>query len=361
MPSPSLVLLSAAGSGKTTLLTQQALARPHRRIAILTYTLQNLEEIRRSFEFSVGVVPANVSIYSWYSFLLRECIRPYQSALVAEPRIQGLQYVSGRTDNRIPRAQERRYYLAGHQILSDRASEFAVRCNDQTQGRVMARLADLFDEVYVDEVQDLAGYDLDLLERLMATRMEVTLVGDTRQATYSTNHAARNAQYRGTKMLRLFEAWQQRGLCRIDHRTTSWRCTQAMCNLADSLYPTMPRTESGNDARSGHNGIVVVSPDAVDRYVSEFSPTVLRYDRKEDCAGLPAVNFGESKGRTYTRVLIFPNGPLIRFLRTGDPAKITSPAKYYVAFTRARLSLAFVYAGPCALADYKTYPSVEVV
>lgn len=343
------------------MLTQQALARPHRRIAILTYTLQNLEEIRRSFELSAGTVPANVTLYSWYSFLLRECIRPYQAALLADPRIESIQFVSGRTNNRIPRAQVRRYYLAGHNVLSDRASEFAVRCDDLTQGRVMARLADIFDEIYIDEVQDLAGYDLDLLERLLTTHVKTTLVGDTRQATYSTNHAARNGQYRGTNMLRLFKSWQQRDLCRIDHQTMSWRCMQPLCDLADSLYPDMPPTQSGNDAASGHDGIFVVSPDAVDRYVREFSPTVLRYDRNENCGGLPAVNFGESKGRTYARVLIFPNGPLTRFLRSGDPAGITSPAKYYVAFTRARLSLAFVFACPCALADFRIYPPVDAV
>lgn len=356
MPSPNLVLLSAAGSGKTTMLTQKALARPGRRIAILTYTLQNLEEIRRSFESSAGTVPANVTLYSWYSFLLRECIRPYQAALIADPRIESIRFVNGRTNNRIPRAQASRYYLAGHRILSDRASEFAVRCDDVTRGRVMARLADMFDEIYIDEVQDLAGYDLDLLERLLRTRVESTLVGDTRQATYSTNHAARNQQYRGTNMLRLFESWQQSELCRIELQTMSWRCTQSLCDLADSLYPDMPHTESGNDSKSGHDGIFVVTPDAVNHYVQEFSPTVLRYDRNENCGGLPAVNFGESKGRTYTRVLIFPNGPLTQFLRSGDPGRITSPAKYYVAFTRARLSLAFVFAGPCALVDYRDYP-----
>lgn len=343
------------------MLTRQALARPHQRIAILTYTLQNLEEIRRSFESSVGTIPANVTLYSWYSFLLRECIRPYQAALLADPRIESIQFVSGRTNNRIPRAQVPRYYLAGNRILSDRASEFAVRCDDLTHGRVMARLANMFDEVYIDEVQDLAGYDLDLLERLLTTSLETTLVGDTRQATYSTNHAARNGQYGGTNMLRLFESWQQRDLCRIEHQTMSWRCMQPLCDLADSLYSNMPRTQSANDAVSGHDGIFVVSPDAVNCYVREFSPTVLRYDRNENCGGLPAVNFGESKGRTYTRVLIFPNGPLTRFLRSGNPAQITSPAKYYVAFTRARLSLAFVFAGPCALADYRTYSPADTV
>ena len=90
VPSPNQVLLSAAGSGKTTLLVRQALARSHRRIAILTYTLENLEEIRRAFERHVGAVPSHVTLYSWYSFLLRECIRPYQAALCAQPRVESI-------------------------------------------------------------------------------------------------------------------------------------------------------------------------------------------------------------------------------------------------------------------------------
>jgi len=81
VPSPNRVLLSAAGSGKTTLLVRQALERPGRRIAIVTYTLENLEEIRRSFEVHAGAVPAHVTLHSWYGFLLRQCIRPYQAAL----------------------------------------------------------------------------------------------------------------------------------------------------------------------------------------------------------------------------------------------------------------------------------------
>ena len=57
--SPNRVLLSAAGSGKTTLLVRQALERPQRRIAMLTYTLENLEEIRRSFEAHAGAVKSS--------------------------------------------------------------------------------------------------------------------------------------------------------------------------------------------------------------------------------------------------------------------------------------------------------------
>ncbi|WHO90907.1 UvrD-helicase domain-containing protein [Xanthomonas campestris] len=189
VPSPNRVLLSAAGSGKTTLLVRQALERPGRRIAIVTYTLENLEEIRRSFEVHAGAVPAHVTLHSWYGFLLRECIRPYQAALCPEPRIETILFVEGLTNNRAPRTQVARHYLAGNRMYSDRAADFAVRCDELTQGQVMARLAAMYDELYIDEVQDLAGYDLDLVERLLKSDIDITLVGDTRQATYATNYA----------------------------------------------------------------------------------------------------------------------------------------------------------------------------
>ena len=360
VPSPNQVLLSAAGSGKTTLLVRQALDRPQRRIAILTYTLENLEEIRCAFERHVGAVPAHVTLYSWYSFLLRECIRPYQAALCARPRVESIFFVEGRTNNRAPRSQVLRHYLVGSRMYSDRAADFAVRCNDITQGAVIERLAAMYDELYLDEVQDLAGYDLDLVERLLTSGIEIVLVGDTRQATYATNHSARYRQYRGVSMMALFQAWGARNLCQIQHRVISHRCVQALCDIADALFPQMPLTKSGNEEVTGHEGIYIVSPEQVPAYVQEFAPTVLRYDRKEACAGLSAVNFGQSKGRTYPRVLIFPNGPLVQFLRTADARRISSPAKYYVALTRARQSVAFVLNGTCAWPGHQVYSATPI-
>lgn len=337
------------------MLVRQAIARPDRRIAILTYTLENLEELRRSFELHAGAVPPHVTLYSWYSFLLRECVRPYQAALCGQPRIDSIFFVEGRTDNRAPRAQVVRHYLAGNRMYSDRAADFAIRCDELTRGRVVERLAAIYDELYIDEIQDLAGYDLDLVERLLTSSIDVTLVGDTRQATYATNHSARNQQYRGAALTDLFQAWEARGLCQIQHRVISHRCAQPLCDMADSLYPLMPRTESGNSEVTGHDGIYIVAPELVSKYVEQFAPTVLRYNRRQACDGLPGVNFGQCKGRTYPRVLIYPNGPLVQFLRTADGATISSPAKYYVALTRARYSVAFVLGGECAWPGHQLY------
>jgi DNA helicase-2/ATP-dependent DNA helicase PcrA len=76
--------------------------------------------------------------------------------------------------------------------------------------------------------------------------------------------------------------------------------------------------------------------------VASFSPVILRHSRVTDTMGLKAINFGTSKGRTFDRVMIFPTKPMLKYLDDGDVEKLKDPAKFYVAVTRARHSVAFV-------------------
>lgn len=106
---------------------------------------------------------------------------------------------------------------------------------------------------------------------------------------------------------------------------------------------------------TGHDGLFMVPRLLVRDYVGLYAPAVLRYDVRTDCGGHAALNFGDAKGKTFDRVLIFPNGPLKSYLSSGDIRKIKSPPKYYVAFTRARFSVAFAYEGPCKVPNVCPY------
>jgi DNA helicase-2/ATP-dependent DNA helicase PcrA len=203
-------------------------------------------------------------------------------------------------------------------------------------------LEDIFDHVYIDEVQDLAGWDLDLMEILMKSRIGVTLVGDHRQATFSTNSSHKNKAYGGAKIIKKFEEWRKAKLCDVEFQSISHRCVQAICDFVDRLHPGMPKTTSLNNVSTGHDGMFAVREREVEAYMKAFDPQTLRYDRKmKDVPGTP-INYGASKGLTFERTLIFPNGPLSRFLLTGDPKDAGSIAKIYVAMTRARQSTAIV-------------------
>lgn len=357
MPSKNRVLLSAAGSGKTTAIVEEALRGSDQRIAVVTYTRENLAELERAFR-AAGGRPPHVRLYTWYEFLLRELARPYQNTLHPK-RIDGLYYVSGKTRDHVKREDVAKYHFtAGNLLISDRAADFVLRCNDASGGLVLKRLTALVTRVYVDEVQDLSGYDLDLLDLFARTGdLGLVLYGDVRQATYATNRNDRNKQYRGSKVAEFFNRWVTEAICEVEHRNWSYRCNQQICDFADRFYPDMPETQSKNTDITAHDGVFCISRNLVARYIEAFQPTVLRHDVRTKCDGLPAVNFGLCKGRTYPRTLIFPNKTLEAYLKTGTG--LDSPPKYYVGVTRARYSVTFVYDGPLGVAGVTrfTFPA----
>ena len=57
MPSPkSKVVIASAGSRKTTYLVEEAISDPDSRIAIVTYTIDNLRQIEQMFHQIISLV-----------------------------------------------------------------------------------------------------------------------------------------------------------------------------------------------------------------------------------------------------------------------------------------------------------------
>ena len=72
------------------------------------------------------------------------------------------------------------------------------------EGLVIDRLEHIYDCIYIDEVQDLAGYDFDFLELMLLSKVKLIVVGDSRQATYFTNCAPKNVKFKGKNIVNLF-------------------------------------------------------------------------------------------------------------------------------------------------------------
>jgi DNA helicase-2/ATP-dependent DNA helicase PcrA len=359
MPSTgSRVIIASAGSGKTTFLVDEALSHPGNRIAVLTYTNNNIGEIRKKFCTRCGGTPSRVDVMTWYAFLLHECARPYQRVVYAHKRIATIHFPQGRSARYARSSDMATFYFRNEdEIYSDKISRFAIECEKRSNGLVTKRIHEIYNEIFIDELQDLSGYDLDLLEAFLRAGIRIIMVGDPRQCTYVTNNSAKNIQYRGMGILDLLHQWETKNLCQIEHHARSYRCNQQICDFADALWPGMPRTISHNADRTGHDGVFVVSEDSIHRYVRAFSPVVLRYDRSANTCGYSAVNFGNAKGQEYDRVLIIPHGPIAKYLRTGDVNDVQgSIEKFYVAVTRARYSTAFLYEGASAVPCTKWPP-----
>lgn len=341
MPSgANRAVIAAAGTGKTELILEEALGPGERRVLVTTFTDENQRHIRARLQQRLGVIPSSIDVMGWFTFLINQAARPYQSAVTSEVgRLGALNFV-GKAPRHVAKTNSAFYLDRNNDIYRDRVSDFVCQANELSDGLVIARLENVYSHVLIDEFQDLGGYDLDFVESLFRSNIDVTVAGDLRQHTYSTNANQRNKKYRGEGLLDWLK--ERSDLCDLEVWNESGRCCQPICDFADQLFPDFLPTASANKEAAEHSGVFIVRPEDVPAYVDRWNPQVLRHQRKSRTMGLPAMNFGVSKGRTFDRVLIFPTGPMLNYLRAGDLSKLKDKSRFYVAVTRARHSVAFV-------------------
>lgn len=345
-PSPeqntNRLLVAAAGSGKTSHIVQEAIDQSANGVLVTTFTEANETEIRKRFVEFAGCVPAHVAVQTWYSFLIEHGARPYQGA-VPSPDIKGLIIPAGRSAQGIAESDTaRHYFTSDHKIYSDKLAKFAIKCDSISNGAVIDRISRIYRHIFVDEVQDFAGHDLDFIKLLLSSSMRVTLVGDPRQSVYATSNAAKNRKFKGEQVLGFFEDASIAISKDVDSLTTNHRSVGEICDLSNKLFPHLPAVKSGQSRRTGHDGVFLVAMEDVDEYLRRFGAMQLRYgsDSKHVRGEFPACNFGLSKGMQFDRVLIYPTEKMEAWLGSRDSELAPETrARFYVALTRARFSV----------------------
>lgn len=368
MQSKNKLMISVAGSGKTTYLVRQAL-NVKDSVLITTYTEANENEIRKKFYELNGGIPSNVTIQTWFSFLIQHGAKPYQGSIY-DGTINGLLLVNSASginykNNKgiaIPFAEEKNfkehYFSKSGKIYSDKLSKFVIRCNEKSGGMVIKRLSKIYKNLFVDEVQDLAGNDLEFLKLIFKSDTKTILVGDPRQVTYLTHHERLNSKYKNGN-IKEYITDKCSKYCDIDEETLrfSHRNSAEICSFSSRLFPELENSlpckcVECRSFHSDHNGIYVIKSSEVERYSSKYNPVILRHQ----LAVAPEWNFGNCKGLGFDRVLIYPTKPIVQYLKTGLLTKTIKEkttgktkekdsldvAKFYVALTRARYSVAIV-------------------
>lgn len=369
------LLLASAGAGKTERIGKEALKRAGSggRVLLLTYTINNQYELMRHICRLNKFLPNNVVVKGWFSFLLEDMVRPYQRCIVPK-RISGTFLNSGNPHLR--KSQSGKIFN-----LPGRAAKINGQCNPlhyvtekdnrahthylaklaatiqtQTGGKPARRLAEIYDAVFIDEMQDLVGWDYTVIRSIVETSIsDIDCVGDFRQSIYQTSEATKRPQT-STEKLAEFRAMG----FDIDMLAISWRCIQSICDLADALYasdghyaPTKSKVGNVPQEFASHHGVFAVPASRVGDYIEAYNPVILRWDRrtkKQLCEGRPVYNFGESKGLGFERILIIPPPRHAKFL-CGDTTAFKHPGtddsrnKLYVGITRARYSVAFWHEG----------------
>jgi len=350
------LIIAAAGSGKTTYLVNEAIKQKAERVLITTYTQANDAEIKKKIFEINKCIPENINVQTWFSFLLKHGVRPYQPILF-EQKIKGLLLVNSQSGlkykirNKIPvyfkedSEFQRHYFSKETKIYSDKLSKFVFRCNQKSDGAVIDRLSRIYSHIFIDEVQDLAGYDLEILKLLFNCSSKVLLVGDPRQGTYSTNTTAKHKKYRRSEIVSFFQVTSHDIETDDSSLLTNYRSNQQICKLSNKLFPEYPETTSGNSDITGHDGVFFIRTSDVQFYLNKYKPVQLRDTvRREVNKTYRAMNFGESKGLTFDRVLIYPTKPILEWIFDNSKELApTSRSKFYVALTRAKYSVGIVF------------------
>lgn len=353
------LIIAAAGSGKTTYLVEQAMKVTDTRVLITTYTESNEAEIRQKFFDLIGRVPAHVTIMTWFSFLITHGVKAFQGCMF-DFNVAGMVFAVTQSGIKtvvnghpIPYAEtdfRRHFFDRAARVFSDKLPKLVIRCNDNSGGAVIDRIARIFPHVFVDEVQDLAGYDLDILAALARSPARLLMVGDPRQVTYLTHHERKYKKYSDGGIVKFVQGELRKVPFAIDDATLgrSHRNSAPICAASSQLYPELPASRACECGRcrtrvSEHNGLFLVRPSDYADYVARVSPMQLR--DKSSSAGVdpkaPVMNFGEAKGRGFDHVVILPTQPMKAWLKDpGSKLASQSRARFYVAMTRGRHSVA---------------------
>ena len=366
------VVFAAAGNGKTYSICAQAISlaqKTKKEILLVTYTNEGVSSLETEYrKQNYGIIDANVKITTWFSFLLAEFIRPYQCLLhfkckkgknneinitIPENYIKSIAFYQKDVPIYYNQTHIQYYLNSGKDIFKDRVSHLACLCEDQSLGKAIARLETMYSHAFFDELQDYAGWDLEILMKLFASNISVTCVGDFKQATFRTNNSLKYKQYRDDKIKLFFEAQSKEGLCCIKYENTTRRFNQDICDYINTIY---------NDAESAiipcpnfcaetadNIGVYVIDIEYANLYCKFYAPTVLRYDKRT----VPSFqnykeifNYGNSKGSTFERVAIIPVKTVLPFILNGTAIKAPQTrSKFYVACTRAKHSVVFFIKG----------------
>jgi DNA helicase-2/ATP-dependent DNA helicase PcrA len=340
--------LSVAGGRKTQSIVEACEdAPPGRRLLLLTYTLTNQDALRSRVS-ALGPLSATVEVRGWLSFLMGHWVQPYLPLYLEGRRLGGLNF-KGEPHQKA--SGHVRFLDAESRAYRRHLARLAVEVCEASSGAVIARLARIYDEIHIDEVQDLNGYDLEILKVLLDAPLDVSMVGDVRQALLSTNaREQKNSKYKGIKIKEWFEEQEHAGRVAVTHSTRTWRCNQQLADFADTIFDEtfgFPPTESQNTTETEHDGVFVVATEDAAKYVETFKALCLRHGAgTARGVDLPFVNIGVSKGMDVERVLVWPTGGATEFLRDGKMLEGLAACSLYVAVTRARASIAFVVERP---------------
>ena len=329
-------MFAVAGSGKTTHIVN-SLSREKRSL-IVTYTIANYEnlywKIIQKFD---GDWPENIVLMRFFSFLYSFCYKPFLSD---EIKARGIIYEEN--PNRYARQTDRAYFITNKGYLYSNRLSFILEAK-QAISDIQDRIVRYFDEFIIDEVQDIAGRDFNLLEKLMETNVNQLFVGDFYQHTFDTSRDGNVNSKLFNSKVNYEKRFADNGFI-VDNKTlnNSWRCSPTVCKfVTDNLGIEMHSNRGDDDNTSV---LLLSDPEQIQLLFNDRRIVKLHY-QKGASFGFNHFNWGETKGEDqHNDVCVYLNKTTAKAYSAGKllTLKPATRNKLYVAITRAHGNVYFV-------------------
>ncbi|MEW5552186.1 hypothetical protein ABGT22_19980 [Peribacillus frigoritolerans] len=353
----STIMLAAAGSGKTYYIANHL--NPNEKNLIITYTNQNVANLKREITSVHGEIPKNTQVLTFSSFVYRWLLKPFEPILEVGNKMGVItsgveinkepepQRKNGKLNFRYFKQDDYRHYIYNQKYYSSRMISLVLNQSKEVKKIILQRLYKFCDQIYFDELQDFIGKDFDLLLTLVKDKnIKVFAVGDFFQHSVSKSNFTSNKPFmKKGKIYITKEEYKLlfKGDIFIDEVTLikSRRVPQEICDFIKNKLKI--HISSSSDVK-GHYELLDTESTISEVLEDENIVKLFFKDsRKYNC--LPTINWGYSKGDTYKRSCIILTKTFEGlFEKEFSCDRLTSSQinTLYVAMTRATDALYFI-------------------
>lgn len=359
---------ACAGAGKTELIVRTC-ANPAdcKKRLVITLTDSGQEELvsRLSIACTSTQMP---DVMGWYSFLINHYIRPYLPNVFPHVHLTGFIFDrEHHPKNHFKLGGTKRYFSDSGSVYKETLAELSVKVAEAAGGSVEHRLSRIYDEIIIDEVQDISRKSLDIIERILKTEnLHLVAVGDVRQSLLDSDlMSTKNRKADRLGLMRWYRSQEKADRLNIKELCVTKRSNQEIAAFSDRIFPEelgFAKTCSDNHTVTGHDGVFLIHENDLDVYLEKYRPVPLRDSARsgKHLQKLEFRNIGKVKGLSFERVIIFPTKPMLELIADGKALKDKSACTFYVGVTRARASVAIIISDQTATQRLLENPYIHI-
>lgn len=330
------VVFAVAGSGKTSSIIDSLTADS--RCLIVTYTENNTRHLKNRVIDKFGEIPVGIRIYSYFTFLYSFCFRPLCGY---ELKTKGInfnfplpQYAQRSRKN------TREHYIdKSGRLYANRIAKLLIEFDVIPD--LIQRIEKFYDSVFIDEVQDFAANDFNLICTLAIANVEMRLVGDFYQHTFDTSRDGNTQKSLHECFDKYCDKLKKSGFeIDLTSLSNSYRCSPSVCAFVSENLGIKILSHREDEVVVGYFD----NASEVDSIFNNDSVVKLFYQKSDSYAGNTA-NWGNTKGLDHFQdVCVVLNATTLKAFDNAnlDQLNPTTKNKLYVACTRAKGNLYFV-------------------